>query len=161
MVTKATVQKVLSNEALRVKIHAYDMVEEGPDEDNLASTQVARINCPPGFIPDFKVGDTVYICIGDNDLNDPIVMGKLLLDKCKESTVGTSRATLSKLFVTGSAELGANTKIGDVTAKNIECIKGARSNLQDQLDTQLSKEVSLLNTLTTELNDFSSRINPK
>ena len=161
MVTKATVEKILSNEELSVKIHAYDIVEEGPDDDELSSTQVARISCPSGFIPDFKVGDTVFVCIEDNDLGEPVVMGKLLLDKCKEDTVGTSRATLSKLKVIGSTELSATTKIGEVTDKQIQYLKGAKSNLQDQLDAQLANEVSLLNSLTTKLNEFATKIDSK
>lgn len=158
MVTKAKVEKIISNEELSVKIHAYDIVEEGPNEDDLSSSQVARISCPSGFIPDFKVGDTVFVCIEDNDLGEPVVIGKLLLDNCKEDNVGTSRAALSKLKVTGSTELGATTNIGDVTSKNIECLKGARTNIQDQIDSQLSYEVSLLNNLTNKFNIFADTI---
>ncbi len=158
MVTKAKVEKIISNEELSVKIHAYDIVEEGSDEADLPSSQVARISCPSGFIPDFKVGDTVFVCLEDNDLGEPVVIGKLLLDRCKEDNVGTSRATLSKLKVTGSTELCATTKIGDVTPENIECLKGARTNLQNQIDSQLSYEVSLLNSLTNKFNIFANKI---
>ena len=159
MVTKATVEKIISNEELGVRIHAYDIVEEGPDDEELSSTQVARISSVAGFIPDFAVGDTVYICIEDNDLGEPVVMGKLLLDRCSESTVGTSRATLSKLTVKESVKLCRNTSIGNVTADNISYLKGASSNIQSQLNTQLSQRISLLNELTSKLNIFADSIN--
>jgi hypothetical protein len=149
MVTKATVEKIISNEEISVNIPAYDIVEEGTDEEELSSSQVARISCPPGFIPDFTVGDTVFVCIEDNDLGEPVVMGKLLLDGCSEDSVGSSRATLSKLKVTGATKLSKDTNIGEVTDKHILCLKDARSNIQEQLDTQLSYKKNYWRNLQT------------
>ena len=158
MVTKATVKKKLSDEEVRVYIPMYEGVEEEDGEKDLSNTQTARIISVSGIIPDLYEGDTVYVCIEDNNLGDPIVMGKLLLDGCTEKTVGTSRATFSKLVVKNEATLCSNTSIGDVTSKNISYLKGVRSNIQNQFDTIVSQRDKLFETLSTKFTTFADNL---
>jgi hypothetical protein len=157
MVTRATVDKIISKEELSVIIHAYDIVEEGPDDSELSSTQTARISCPPGLIPEFKVGDIVFVCIEDNDLGVPVVMGKLILDDCSEENIGKSNAYLNTLNVSGSAKLSSSTSIGEVTQENIKCLKGVNKNIQDQLDFIFNDNINVMNTLATKLNNFAAK----
>lgn len=161
MVTTAKVLSVISNEEVKVQIDAYDEYEDDPNtsEDDLSNTHTARVSSVPGFIPDFKVGDIVFVCIKDNRLDEPIVMGKHLLDECKENTVGTSRATLSKLVVNDAVRLCEDTEIGDVKKEQISYLKGAKSNIQAQLDTQLNQRETLLSKLTTKLTTFTDKMN--
>lgn len=161
MVTKAIVKKKLSDEEVRVYIPMYNGVEEEDGEKDLSNTQTARIISVSGIIPDLRAGDTVYVCIEDNNLGDPIVMGKLLLDGCNDNTVGTARATLSKLVVTSTTKLSEDTSIGNVSNDNIRTLEGARSKLQGQLDSQLNQRINLLDTLTSKFHKFANRLNSK
>jgi hypothetical protein len=158
MVTRAIVDEVISNEELRVSIAAYGEVIEEDGEPDLSTSQIARINSVPGFVPNFKKGDSVFVCIEDNDLGKPIVMGKLLTNNCDINSVGISNAKLSSLIVVGSTTLGSDTHIGEVSSEHIKCLSGATSNIQKNLDSIWGDRDRILKTVTGKLTTFCDSI---
>ena len=111
---------------------------------------IARICTVPGCSPNFAVGDTVLICIEDNNLSTTMIMGRLIPD---DESLGTSNATFQNLTVEKDTVLAKNTTIGEVTAENIEQLIGANYNIQAQFDTNLSQRIELLEFITDTLDN--------
>lgn len=145
MVTRAKILEIISDEEVKIEVPAFGLIEEMEGEDDVNSMPHARICTVPGCYPNFKSGDVVLICIEDNDLSTPMIMGRLIPD---DGSLGTSNATLQNLTVEKDSVLAKNTTIGDVTAENIEQLIGANYNIQGQLDTNMSQKTDFLKFLT-------------
>ena len=153
MVTKAIVHRIVSDTEVIVKVPAFDLVEEEAGEDDVNSLPRARIATTPGCIPKFKVNDTVYVCIEDNDLSKPIIMGVLVTSQ-PEPTRSTSDATFESLKVNVNAILPEDTSIGDVGKENIQMLCGVNSNIQKQFDDNMVQKKDMIKFMTDTINTY-------
>ena len=149
MVTPAKiVGKGSSNNTYKVQVIAYyNYLMEGGDE-NIDHTIDARVSISPGVVPAYKIGDMVYVCIEDNKLDVPVIMGALKCDALKSAC----DASFNSLKVTGTTKLSKDTSIGDITSENLECLSNLKGNIQSQIDTSMQKQITLLEKMAQVLN---------
>ena len=102
MVTKAIITDI-SNNTCTVRIPLFDTVKS--ISDGVPGTTFAT---PPGFSNSYQVGDIVFIYFEDNEVNKPIVIGKLYLTNQTKCVGGIY---CEDLQVSNSASLPINTKI--------------------------------------------------
>lgn len=150
MVTRAKIVKVISDKEVQVEVPMFGLIQEGEGEDQINELPRARISTTPGCSPNFKKNDVVLICIEDNDLNNPMVMGRLIAD---DSSVGTSNVEFDTAKINKDITLPKNTKIGKVTADNISYLAGVTSSIQTQFDTNINQKITLMNWVTQLLNN--------
>lgn len=151
MVTRAKILNVISDNEVKIEVPMFGLIQELEGEGQINELPIARISTVPGCAPNFKPGDIVLICVEDNDLSNPVIIGRLITDN---NSLGTSNGSFQSLRVEKDTDLGKNTKIGNVTATNIEQLIGANYNIQGQLDTNISQRIELLDFITTTLNNI-------
>lgn len=152
MVTKAYVKGVTSKGEVKVLIPAITGYEELEGEKELEDMQTGWVCTTPGCVPKYKANDVVYICIEDNNLSNPVIMGTL--DTGKTPTIQTD-AFFSSLTVETNAKLPKDTSIGkDVTSSNLQNLKGLSFNVQNEFVALNSVVQEALNYTTTKLNAF-------
>lgn len=138
-----------SSNTYKVRVLAYyDYLQNGGDED-ISHTIDARVAMSPGVKPAYKNGDMVYVCIEDNRLDIPVIMGAFQCDKLKS----VSDASFSSLSVSGNTKLSADTAIGEVTKENIACLQNVKSNIQSQFDTNIQTQITLLENMKKMLDE--------
>jgi hypothetical protein len=168
MVTRGKVVSV-SDETVKVYIPKFGLIEEGEGEPQVEEYLDARIATVPGCKPHYEVNDIVFICIEDNDLGSPVVMGLFIPDNAKDDSFRTSDAILKSLQVVGNKEKSAqknsgyarlpyDTTIGDVTKDNIKCLEKVHTNIQDQFDENMAQKILMLEYLCVALDKYSKEI---
>ena len=154
MVTRGEVLNTPASGAteVQIKIPMFGLIEEGEGEEQVNELPYARICTVPGCFPNFKQGDTVLICIEDNNLDNVMIMGRLITDDGK---VGTSVATFENLTVEKDTVLARNTTIGEVLPENIEHLIGSEYNIQTQFDTNINEQINLINWTWEKLDSIT------
>jgi hypothetical protein len=150
MVTPAKIMGSGTNpHTYKVQVIAYyEYLNNGGKED-FSHTIDARVAMSPGVTPAYKNGDMVYVCIEDNRLDVPVIMGALECDALKS----VSDASLSSLTVSGNTKLSSDTSIGVVTKENIACLENVKSNIQSQFDTNIQTQITLLENMKKMLDE--------
>lgn len=151
MVTKARIVGKTNDNKLSVFIPTIDDYNSSnnPNEEDYITNATASISVVPGCDPHYNDGDTVLVCIEDNDLSKVIIMGRLITAEDKGSVTDF---TLSDLTVNDTAKLPEDTSIGpEVTKENIKCLAKVKSNIQGQFDLNLAQKIDVLKFLTDAL----------
>ena len=130
MVTRAIIKKIISEKEVQVEVPMFGLIEEGHGEEQVNELPIARISTTPGCSPNFKENDVVLICIEDNDLNNPMIMGRLIPDN---KSIGTSNAVFDTFKVNKDTTLSRNTTIGKVSADSLSCVEGISRQILQQL----------------------------
>lgn len=145
MVTAAKVISKLSDgHKYKISVLQYDNYEEAEGESILSAYQEATVAVCPGLTPIYEAGDMVFVCIEDNRLDSPVIMGALSTSTLKS----LSDARFNSLEVTGDTVLSKDTTIGEVEPKNIEHLKGTRDFIQKQFDDIMSVQMELQKSMT-------------
>mgnify|MGYP003295047062 CR=1 FL=1 len=150
MVTRAKILEIISDMEIKIEVPAFGLIEELEGEEEVNEMPTARICTVPGCYPNFEEGDIILICIEDNDLSNPMIMGRLIPD---DGSLGTSNGTFQNLTVEKDTVLAKETTIGEVTSGNIEQLYGANYNLQGQLDTNIAQRTELLDFISETLDE--------
>lgn len=139
MITKALIRYQKGNKyGVRIPIFEY----AGSDAEYI---EEATLCYTPGNIEGYKVGDVVFVSFENNQLEHPVILGKLYLGPEDEPTNGGYCATLD---VINRASLPSNTQIGDI--KYIELSDVIKSRLRTEqrikkLEDQVDQLIHLLN----------------
>ena len=120
MITKAIIEKVISDYEVKVRIPLLDSTtafKQSVDIDGLSSATIC-ISPKSRFIP--AVGDVVFVAFEDNNFGKPVVIGYLYREN-----IGNSKPdmVINSLSVDLSAHLTEDTTIGDVTSEDIKHLK--------------------------------------
>ena len=161
MVTVAKIRKVLSDVEYEVYIPAYGKIEEDEGQDDVDSVQTARITSVAGCWPKLNPNDTVYVCIEDNKLEQPIIIGSLVngekpdINKDRKNysngvlfARSTSDASFDSLKVDSHVVLTGNTYIGTVQPRQIARLGDVTDNIQAQFNRNLTQKEELLKYMT-------------
>lgn len=152
MVTRAIVKKIdSSNNSLVVQVPKFGLIEEGSGEEEVNELPTARIATTPGCSPNYKVGDTVFICIEDTDLSSPVVMGIFIPNN---GEVRTSDAKFDSLEVIVNTKLSEDTSIGKVTKDEIKCLEKVNENIQQQFDRNTQQKIELMEYIGDTLDKY-------
>lgn len=151
MVTRARIIKVISEKEVQIEVPMFGLIEEGEGEEQVNELPNARICTTPGCSPNYKKDDIVLICIEDNDLSNPMIMGRLIPD---DKTIGTSNAEFDTLEVNKDTTLSKNTTIGEVKPEHIEQLVGVTHNIQLQFDTNTNQKIEAMNWMAEQFNNI-------
>ncbi len=131
---------------------------------------VAAIVCtPPGYIPNFRIGDIVLVDFENDDLERPVVVGALFTEKISSNAPDIYAGSIT---VGINSILPEDTTIGKVTSQSIAYLQGLEENIQitinelkrrlksnEELDIEQQLSVDEINYAITQLQTTISSIN--
>ncbi len=125
----------------KIYIPIFRRAGEPIDNPLSASTMYATLCYNPGAENGYRVGDVVYISFENNQMGEPIILGKLFLNNSQES-LNTTYLVGDELNISNTAKLPINTTIGDRSGEDIDALfrrvdntENRISNLNDDLTT--------------------------
>ena len=139
MVTKAIIEKVISDYEVKVRIPIFESAVDLSSQSDTALLNTAIICTMPRctFVP--KVGDVVIVTFEDHDPGKPIILG--CLQRSNVTDMSDLIIDLSSDNSLSSVVLSQATSIGDIKPNELEALKNIDTNIQSQIN-------SLQNTLT-------------
>lgn len=91
-----------------------------PENSKLsASTTYATLCYNPGAENGYRVGDIVYVAFENNQIGEPVIIGKLFLNKTQDSENSTYLIG-DELNISNKARLPLDTMIGDIKGEELE-----------------------------------------
>ena len=154
MIQKAVIKNI-NNNIFTIRIPIFETAGS-----NTEYTTEARLCYEPGNLQSYNINDVVFVAFENDEINDPVIIGKLFTGK---EEVSTTFSKNSALTVTGQTVLSENTKIGKLTyddlynlVQKVNLINDILSNTIKDLDT-ISKDIEQFNGVpltTTNINDI-------
>lgn len=123
MVRKAIIEQAVSPTSYKVRVPEIDGVKGYVFGTSFDDLPIAYVCAPPNAIPNYLVGDVVYIAYERNE--DPVILGKLVTTK-EDNTY--QDVALHNLSVYGDVN------INGVTSGDITNLIDSRTNIQAQID---------------------------
>lgn len=130
MITKAIVEQIVDKYNIRVRVPTLDRISASNVRTPTNELDIAVICTLPNCHPNLRVGDIVIVSIDESE-TDTIILGQLYTDKTSNTL---SDMELASLHIWHEANLPYETTIGEVTPENLNCLAGAKENLQQQID---------------------------
>ena len=127
MICKAIVETKLSDYKLKVRIPVFHKHEESVGCTATLDVPEATICTTAGIYPSLSIGDVVFVCFEDDNVDKPVIVGVLYSNNCKNIKSDISANSLEVLV---NATLPDDTTIGEVTSKSISCLYGTSSNIE-------------------------------
>ena len=131
MITKGIVEDIIDTYQVRVRLPIFDKVDGAKNATKNEDLSIGTVCCLPNSSYQVNVGDVVFVGFEDNDISKPIILGQLYRD-VDSNTLMT--LVLGTLETKTSTVLSKNTTIGDVSANEIKCLSGIKTNIQQQLN---------------------------
>lgn len=150
MVTKAIIENVQSNLAT-VRIPTLNKSYNAIGASNTSDLDTAPICSLPGISPRYQVGDIVFITFEDDNLGNPIIIGKLL----SSNSDSVSDITTQSLEVSVDAILPKSTQIDEIKPEEIAKLKNISSNIEREishLKAKIEEQEKLIKELKNSLN---------
>lgn len=131
MITKGIVEDIIDTYQVRVRLPIFDKIDGAKNATKNEDLSIGTVCCLPNSSYQVNVGDVVFVGFEDNDISKPIILGQLYRD-VDSNTLMT--LILGTLETKTSTVLSENTTIGDVSANEIKCLLGIKTNIQQQLN---------------------------
>lgn len=160
MITKAEILKLPkgtytdSNGELKVdnKFEIYVPIFCSAGESRYLPTSAAIMKATlcynPGVDNGYRVGDIVFISFENNEMGQPVILGKLYLNDGSDLT---SNINGDELSISSNAKLPINTKIGDISGNDIAKLFRIVANLKNVIDNDYSEANELMDVLNGEV----------
>ena len=130
MITKAIIEKVISDYEVKVRIPLLDSTtafKQSVDIDGLSSATIC-ISPKSRFIP--AVGDIVFVAFEDNDAGKPVIIGCL---QKETGNISSLDLNVESLNASSSINLSNNTTIGDLSYEKINSLFDIKDQEIDEL----------------------------
>ena len=147
MITKGEIIKVNEDNTLDIRIPLFESASGTRNNQILKST----ICYDPGNLNGYKVGDIVFVGFENNQIDKPIVIGKLYLGQEKEAS---NHSFANSLKVAENASLPINTTIGNLNFNQLKSLFSKGEQLNDFIN-QLDK---LTSTIEKEIDNIEEEI---
>lgn len=119
MITKAIIESQQIDNQYKIRIPKFHKLSGVVDATPYSQLPVASVCYLPGIIPNYAVGDIVYVDFENDDLSYPIIIGKFLCDtNISEDSVCDINTRSLKVQV--DTNLSTETKIGDLNYTDIK-----------------------------------------
>lgn len=119
MITKAIiVEAEADGYHFKVRMPLIHKIEGVPGGTLTQDLPTASVNCPPGVIPNYSVGDVVFVGLEDDQWSKPVILGSIY----NETYVSNSSSLQSdSIEVAVGAQLpeANNIKVGEKTLEDI------------------------------------------
>ncbi len=125
--------KLVVDNKFKIYIPIFRRAGESKDSKLSASIMYATLLYTPGSENGYRVGDIVYISFENNQMGNPIILGKLFLNTTQD-VPNTASIIGDNLNISGKATLPKDTKIGEVTGNEIEKLFRLVSNNTNLID---------------------------
>lgn len=86
MITKAYIEEVISPYQMKVRMPIFDKPSGVNLCTNNENLSIATICCLPNIIPQYNVGDVVFVAFEDNNLSTPVILGVLYAENINTNT---------------------------------------------------------------------------
>lgn len=156
MITRAIIESINSKGAL-VRIPKINKSNVAVGSNNTSELDYAQICTLPGISPRYQPGDAVFIGFEDDDIGNPVVIGKL--NNSNSSSV--SDIDIHNLKVSIDANLPESLSIGKVKSNELSNLSGLESNIQREfvhLKSELNEKTQLIKSLEASIKELTKRI---
>lgn len=143
---RAIIEQRIDNYHYRVRIPLINKFSSSVGATPSNELAIATVAASPGSFPYFKSGDIVYIDYEETDTNKPVIVGSLYNDL---SSNINSDSKVDSLTVGVNVNLPKDTQIGDISASNLQQLRGLTNNVQNAIDR--------LNDNTSEISETASK----
>lgn len=131
MVTKAIIEQIIDDYSARVRIPYFNKIDTSVSSTPLEDLYTATICCPPNSTMNYQEGDVVFLAYEEGYADRPVILGQL----ARETKTTSNPAYIGEtITVKADAHLPIDTYIGEVSPDDIRQLKGAKQNLQFQLE---------------------------
>lgn len=119
----------------KFKIYVPIFCRAGESKDNPLglSTMYATLCYNPGAENGYRVGDVVYISFENNQVGEPVIIGKLFLNTTQEST-NTTYLIGDELNISNNAKLPISTLIGNRSGSDIDGLFRRVDDAENRID---------------------------
>ena len=152
MITKGQIITVNSDNTLDVRIPIFEAASDSRNNQVIKCTVCYN----PGNLNSYKVNDVVFVAFEDNQIDKPVVIGKLYMGEEKEAS---NHSFSNSLTVTENASLPVDTTIGNVSFKQFKGLFEQGTQLNDFIN-QLDKSTEAINNEIDEIQEEISQIEP-
>lgn len=141
MVTKAIIEKVISDYEVKVRIPIFESAVDLSSQSDTMLLNTAIICTMPRctFVP--KVGDVVIVTFEDHDPGKPIILG--CLQRSNVADMSDLIIDLTGDNTLSSAKLNQATSISDIRYAELATLKNVTTNLQAQLNSLMTIVINL------------------
>ena len=159
---RAIIEQRIDNYHYRVRIPLINKFSSSVGATPSNELAIATVAASPGSFPYFKSGDIVYIDYEETDTNKPVIVGSLYNDL---SSNINSDSKVDSLTVGVNVNLPKDTQIGDISASNLQQLRGLTNNVQNAIDrlndntNEISKTASKAVQLADENSENINNIN--
>ena len=143
---RAIIEQRIDNYHYKVRIPLINKFSSSVGATPSNELAIATVAASPGSFPYFKSGDIVYIDYEETDTNKPVIVGSLYNDL---SSNINSDSKVDSLTVGVNVNLPKDTQIGDISASNLQQLRGLTNNVQNAIDR--------LNDNTNEISETASK----
>ena len=143
MITKGIIEEITTPYSVKVRLPIFDRLQDSKNATPTSSLNDAIICSLPNSNNHLTLGDIVIVGFEDNDMSKPIILGHLYKETLSETKIDLD---LRKLSTDSTTKLYEQTYIGNITPQEIKQLKGAKDNLQKQIDL-LKDEIKELRSL--------------
>ena len=149
MITRGIVEKIIDQYSVKVRLTLMDKSGASEYATPTSELNTAVICTLPSCDINIRVGDVVFVAFEDGGVKKALILGYLYRS---EMTDTYCDMTFGSLTTVGETSLSPYTSIGSVSSKEIATLKGAKDNIQGQLDTLNSTVQYLLEYLKLDNN---------
>ena len=138
MILKGIIEKIIDPYSVRVRIPFLHRTSNSSNILHVDELPEAQISILPNCRPSLQLGDVVIVGFENNDQTKPVIIGVLYSENMSKTSCS---CLFDSLTVTADSHLSFNTSIGEVLPLELSYLKGAKDNLQQQinsLETRLS-----------------------
>ena len=128
---RAIIEQRIDNYHYRVRIPLINKFSSSVGATPSNELAIATVAASPGSSPYYESGDIVYIDYEETDTNKPVIVGSLYNDL---SSNINSDSKVDSLTVGVNVNLPKDTQIGDISASNLQQLRGLTNNVQNAID---------------------------
>ena len=146
MLTVGTIkEKYYDNDTLIYKVDLPVFKSPGVQESKLTSTILEATACvSPGTYEPYNIGDQVYIGFINNELNQPVILGKIA-KKLNSDEKSSALNKINSLEVVDSAKLPSNITIGNISYADLIKMKSyVNINISNESSKKYIHNISLI-----------------
>ena len=135
MITKGIIEELISPYEVKVRIPTLDRVTTSSLATSTENLNIATICTLPNCYINLQVGDVVFVGFEDNTYYKAVILGHL----SREAAQPYVDITVGNFIAKTSVTLPRATTIGTISSEELQSLKGAKDNLQNQIDNILER----------------------